>query len=109
MGADSQPFSSADQNRECSRRNRYAPLAEREFRPFHTLATAIISQQLSARAADTIKRRVSQIIPTPFSPDGFLSVPVDALRSAGLSTAKARYILELALRVIDGRLDFDNF
>lgn len=84
------------------------PLAEREFRPFHTLATAIISQQLSARAADTIKRRVSQIIPSPFSPEGFLSVPVDTLRSAGLSAAKARYILELAIRVTNGRLNFDN-
>ena len=42
------------------------PLSEREFRPFHTLATAIISQQLSAKAADTIKRRVSQITPSPF-------------------------------------------
>ena len=30
------------------------PLADREFRPFQTLANSIISQQLSAKAADTI-------------------------------------------------------
>ena len=32
------------------------PLADREFRPFQTLANSIISQQLSAKAADTIER-----------------------------------------------------
>ncbi len=81
------------------------PLATRDFRPFQTLATSIISQQLSAKAADTIERRVLEIVPN-FSPAGFLGVPIDALRSAGLSFAKARYILELANRVNDGRLDF---
>jgi 3-methyladenine DNA glycosylase/8-oxoguanine DNA glycosylase len=32
------------------------PLADREFRPFLTLANSIISQQLSAKAADTMER-----------------------------------------------------
>jgi 3-methyladenine DNA glycosylase/8-oxoguanine DNA glycosylase len=31
------------------------PLAERSFEPFHMLANSIISQQLSTRAAATIK------------------------------------------------------
>lgn len=81
-------------------------LANREFRPFHTLATSIISQQLSAKAADTIKRRVLEVVPT-FCPSGFLAVPLEALREAGLSTAKMKYIIELATRVSDGRLNFD--
>jgi len=84
------------------------PLAEREFRPFHTLAASIISQQLSAKTADTIKCRVSQLVPTPFSPDRFLSVSIENLRSAGLSTAKIRYIREVATHVVDGRLNFDQ-
>lgn len=83
------------------------PLAGREFLPFQTLATSIISQQLSAKAADTIERRVLAIVPT-FTPAGFLTVPLDALRSSGLSSAKARYIIELAQRVNDGRLNFDT-
>lgn len=82
------------------------PLASREFRPFQTLATAIISQQLSAKAAETIKHRVFKIVPC-FSPASFLGVPVTALRRAGLSAAKARYIRELSNRANDGRLDFD--
>ena len=81
-------------------------IADREFLPFQTLATSIISQQLSAKAADTIERRVLAIVPS-FDPAGFLIVPLDALRGAGLSSAKARYIIELAQRVNDGRLNFD--
>lgn len=81
-------------------------LVNREFRPFHTLATSIISQQLSAKAADTIKRRILKVVPT-FHPSEFLAVPLEVLRKAGLSTAKAKYIFELATRVDDGRLNFD--
>jgi len=81
-------------------------LANREFRPFHTLVTSIISQQLSTKAADTIERRVLGLVPA-FSPSGFLDVPSEALREAGLSAAKAKCILELAARISDGRLDFE--
>ena len=42
-----------------------------------------------------------------FTPAGFLAVPTEALRAAGLSSAKARYILELAQRVSDGRLNLE--
>jgi DNA-3-methyladenine glycosylase II len=83
------------------------PLADREFRPFQTLANSIISQQLSAKAADTIERRVLAIVPG-FTPAGFLAVPTEALRAAGLSAAKARYIGELAQRVSDGRLNLEG-
>ena len=79
----------------------------RELLPFKTLVTSIIGQQLSAKAADTIERRVLDIVPS-FTPDRFLAVPLDALRGAGLSSAKARYIIELAQRVSDGRLNFHD-
>ena len=82
------------------------PLADREFRPFQTLANSIISQQLSAKAADTIERRVQAIVPG-LTPAGFLAVQPEALRTAGLSSAKARYIVELAQRVSDGRLNLE--
>ncbi len=81
-------------------------LANRKFRPFHTLVTSIMSQQLSAKAADTIKQRVIEMVPT-FCPSSFLAVPLEVLRKAGLSTAKAKYVTELATRVNDGQLNFD--
>jgi DNA-3-methyladenine glycosylase II len=82
------------------------PLAERNFEPFHMLANSIISQQLSTRAAATIKQRVGALVGVPFQADKVLAVPQELLRSAGLSAAKARYIHELAARVCDGRLNF---
>lgn len=81
-------------------------LAGREFTPFQTLATSIISQQLSAKAADTIGQRVLTLVES-FTPPKFLALSADTLRSAGLSSAKARYILELARHIEDGQLDFN--
>lgn len=80
--------------------------AEREYQPFQSLVTAIISQQLSFKAAATIKDRVVQMV-KDFTPAGFLAVTPEALRGAGLSGAKARYIIELAAHTHDGRMDFD--
>jgi DNA-3-methyladenine glycosylase II len=84
------------------------PLAGREYRPFETLVGSIISQQLSAKAADTIKARLVGIVGTPFKPTEILRASVDPLRAAGLSGAKVRYVRELAERVSDGRLSFDE-
>jgi len=84
----------------------HCPLAEREFAPFHTLANSIISQQLSAKAAATIKQRVGALVGMPFQPERVFSVSTEELRSAGLSQAKTRYICELAAQVSDGRLEF---
>lgn len=80
----------------------------RESGPFSTLVTSIISQQLSWKASDTIKQRVLEVVPT-FCPQSFVAVPPEVLRQAGLSTPKVKYIIELATRVNDGRLNFDEF
>ncbi len=82
------------------------PLAEREFEPFHMLANSIISQQLSTKAAATIKQRVGVLVGVPFQTSRVLSTSIEKLRGAGLSQAKTRYIHELAAHVNDGRLEF---
>jgi DNA-3-methyladenine glycosylase II len=84
------------------------PISAREFEPFHTLANSIISQQLSTRAAATIKQRVGALVGVPFNVEKILSTTPELLRAAGLSAAKARYLRELAARVKDGRLDFGS-
>src|SRR6266478_182682 len=89
-------------------RHGHCPLAEREFQPFHMLANSIISQQLSTKAAATIKQRVGELVGVPFQTEKVLAVSSEKLRGAGLSQAKARYIRELAERVVDGRLIFDE-
>lgn len=75
--------------------------------PFEALFRAVISQQLSTKAADTIRRRVLALMPT-LSPEHLLAVPTDDLRSAGLSRQKIAYLQDLAARVIDGRLDLHH-
>ena len=84
----------------------HCPIAERKFEPFHMLANSIISQQLSTKAAATIKVRVGALVGVPFETGKVLSIAPEKLRGAGLSQAKTRYIRELAAHVSDGRLDF---
>jgi DNA-3-methyladenine glycosylase II len=76
--------------------------------PFDTLATSIISQQLSVKAADTIEKRVRALMPA-FDPVAVLAVSHESLRSAGLSNGKAKYLHALANHIIDGKLDFAAF
>ena len=76
------------------------------FEPFQTLVRSIISQQLSAKAADTIGERIEALVPG-FTPGRFLRADPDALRGAGLSASKIRYIRELAQRVVKRRIDFE--
>ena len=84
----------------------HCPIAEREFLPFHMLANSIISQQLSTKAAATIKQRVGALVGVPFQIDRVLSIAPAELRGAGLSHAKTRYIRAVADHVDTGKLDF---
>ncbi len=84
------------------------PLLDIPYRPFHTLARSIISQQLSNKAAATIEGRVAILVAVPFQPEDLLQVPPETLRGAGLSARKATYLHGLAERVTTGRLQFDT-
>lgn len=89
-------------------RHGHCPIALREFEPFHMLANSIISQQLSTKAAATIKQRVGALVGVPFQMKKVLAVTPEKLRAAGLSNAKTRYIRELASHMREGKLDFDK-
>ena len=79
--------------------------AERE--PFMALVRAVLSQQLSSKAADTIERRVHALVSgiENLTPESLLGVDPDALRAAGVSRPKISYLRDLANHVQDGRLD----
>src|SRR5579883_754724 len=83
-------------------------LGQRRRDPFHVLATSIISQQLSSKAADTIQARVEALAGTPgrLRPAALLGLTPGQLRAAGLSTAKARWLHALAQAVDSGALSF---
>ncbi len=75
--------------------------------PFHALVRAVISQQLSTKAADTIEGRVVALLggAAGLTPASLLAQEPAALRAAGLSGAKTAYLRDLAAHVLDGRLD----
>lgn len=79
-------------------------LANREFSPFNDLVSSIISQQLSAKAAATIKYRLITSV-TLITPETLNTVSYDNLREAGLSAKKGRYIKCLANKVVSGQID----
>jgi DNA-3-methyladenine glycosylase II len=78
-------------------------LNRRTFDLFHTLVVSIISQQLSAKASDTIEQRIAECVPYPFNAEDMVCVSPERLREAGLSSRKVAYIQGLAERV-NGRL-----
>jgi len=74
--------------------------------PYELLVKSIIRQQLSVKAGRTIASRVRALTPGPGypDPDQLLAIDDAALRAAGLSRQKARYVRDLAAHVADGRL-----
>lgn len=77
---------------------------------FHALARAILHQQLSGKAAETIHGRIAALGASGRFPraEEFPGIPDDALRGAGLSRAKVAAVRDLAQRVSDGRLRLDG-
>jgi DNA-3-methyladenine glycosylase II len=71
---------------------------------FHHLASAVISQQLSVQAASTIQGRVMKLTSRPLRPQRFLDTDVEAVRAAGLSGSKVKYIRNIADAIIEGRI-----
>lgn len=71
-----------------------------------SLARAIVSQQLSGKAADTIWGRFVALYPAATFPQpaAILATPDAALRGAGLSGAKAAALKDLARHVVDKKL-----
>ncbi len=70
---------------------------------FGTLVKAIVSQQLSTKAAQTIEARVRALVaPSKLTAENLSKVPVRALRKSGLSNQKAAYVSDLCRHVLDG-------
>ena len=72
---------------------------------FTTLARSITGQQISVKAAQSVWDRfvsASGCPSTRLRPAAVLSMPVEALRGAGLSQRKAEYLLDLARHFEEG-------
>jgi DNA-3-methyladenine glycosylase II len=77
---------------------------------FSALVDAIISQQISIKAAAAILKRVCALYaPDPFpTPERLAATPDEALRAAGCSRAKVLYLKDLAAQIVAGSLDLQR-
>ena len=84
----------------------YLAVPDKPSPPYDTLVTAIVHQQLSVKAGQTIAGRVRALTPGPAcpTPDQTLRLKPEKLRACGLSNAKVGFVRDLASRVRDGRL-----
>lgn len=71
---------------------------------FVDLLEAITNQQLSGKAASTIFGRVRNLCGGKITPEAILQTPEVELRSAGLSSAKIKYVKDLTERTKKGEL-----
>ena len=71
---------------------------------FTTLARAIVGQQISVAAAQSVWERVLLASKKKVSPKNILALTVEELRAAGLSGRKVEYIRDLADHFDSGRL-----
>jgi DNA-3-methyladenine glycosylase II len=76
--------------------------------PFEALVEAIVSQQLSIKAADTIFARFVALTPGKKfpTPREILKAPAAKMRKCGLSGMKVKFIKDLAKKTLDGTLNF---
>ena len=79
----------------------------RETDVFCGLVEAIVSQQLSTRAAATIYGRLRALLPDggPPTADTLMGLSDEALRGVGLSRQKVGYMRDLSGRMLDGSIN----
>ncbi len=75
---------------------------------FEILLTSVISQQLSLKAADTIRKRVYALMNDKISPKKLLQIEDQTLRDCGLSWAKVSYVKDVAYHFEYEKHKFDT-
>lgn len=75
--------------------------------PFISLTQSIVYQQLSGSAADSIWKKVNNILPK-LTPEAVIAVSNDKLRKTGLSGRKVNYLNNLAEAVLDNKVQLDK-
>ncbi len=73
---------------------------------FHSLAEAIVYQQLNGKAAEKIFNRFTALAGDPVTPEGVIKLSDEQMRGAGLSKQKSAYLKDLAAKTSSGLLDF---
>jgi DNA-3-methyladenine glycosylase II len=72
------------------------------------LSQAIISQQLSLKAAATIYQRFLNLFPELLTPTNLLATSDETLRGVGISRSKIMYLKSLSQHILDGLPDLEE-
>jgi DNA-3-methyladenine glycosylase II len=75
---------------------------------FHSLAEAILYQQLNGKAAVTIFNRFTAAAGDPLTPEGILKLSDAEMRGVGLSKQKTSYLRDLSEKTKAGSLEFER-
>ena len=75
---------------------------------FHSLAEAILYQQLNGKAAVTIFNRFTALAGDPLTPAGILKLTDAEMRGVGLSKQKTAYLRDLSEKTQAGLLEFER-
>jgi DNA-3-methyladenine glycosylase II len=75
---------------------------------FHSLAEAILYQQLNGKAAVTIFNRFTAVAGDPLTPAGILKLSEAQMRAVGLSKQKTSYLRDLSEKTSAGLLEFER-
>jgi DNA-3-methyladenine glycosylase II len=84
-------------------------IIERPVTPdlFTALVSSIISQQISAKAAVTVRTRMQERLGA-ITPETITSASVEEIQQCGLSTRKAGYIKGIGMAIVQGELDLSG-
>lgn len=75
---------------------------------FHSLAEAILYQQLNGKAAVTIFKRFTDLAGDPLTPAGILKLTDAQMRGVGLSKQKTSYLRDLSEKTKAGLVEFER-
>lgn len=82
-------------------------IIEREITPdpFTALISSIVGQQISSKAADTVWRRLCELLGC-ITPQTIANADLSQIQGCGMSNRKAEYIKGIADAAISGEVDF---
>ena len=72
---------------------------------FTTLVHIILEQQVSLKSAKAMLLRLQGVI-EPFTPERFVELGSDYLRSLGVTRQKSAYLIDLSTSIVNGQLSF---
>ena len=74
---------------------------------FCALIQSVLSQQISTKAAQTVRSRLEKLLNHDITPQNIINAGVDAIKGCGMSHRKAGYILGIAEAAQIGAIDFN--